>query len=63
MTEYKKDLLELAYFKKRFKEEGNKAMWRECVKVEKVAKNSSIDDAQMIVGHALNVIHEHFRRY
>ena len=63
MTEYKKDLLELAYFKRRFKEDGNKAMWRECVKVEKVAKNSNEDDAQMIVRHALEVIHEHFKRY
>ena len=63
MTEYKKDLLELAYFKRRFKDDGNKAMWKECVKVEKVAKNSSEDDAQMIVKHALDVIHEHFRRY
>ena len=63
MTEYKKDLLELAYLKKRFKEEGNKVMWRECIKVEKVAKNSSEDDAQMIVRHALDVIHKYFRRY
>ena len=63
MTEYKKDLLELAYFKRRFKEEGNKAMHKECIKVEKVAKNSSEDDAQMIIRHALDVIHEHFRRY
>jgi hypothetical protein len=63
MTEYQKDLLELAYFKRRFREEGNKTMWRECIKVEKVAKNSPADDAQMIVRHALDVIHEHFRRY
>lgn len=62
MTEYKKDLLELAYFKRRFKEEGNKTMWRECIKVEKVAKNYNTDEAQMIVRHALEVIHEHFRR-
>ena len=62
MTEYKKDLLELAYLKKRFKEEGNKTMWRECIKVEKVAKNSSMEDAQMIVKHALDVIHNHFWR-
>ena len=63
MTEFKKDLLELAYFKKCFKNEGNKAMWRECIKVEKVAKASSEDDAQRIVRHALEVIHKHFGRY
>lgn len=62
MTEYKKDLLELAYLKRRFKEEGNKVMWKECIKVEKVAKASSEEDAQMIVRHALDVIHEYFRR-
>jgi hypothetical protein len=63
MTEFQKDCIELAYFKQRFKEEGNKAMWHECCKVEKVAKKSSKEDAQMIVRHALDVIHEHFKRY
>lgn len=62
MTEFQKDKAELAYFKKCFKDEGNKAMWRECVKVEKVAKASSIEDAQRIIKHALEVIHEHFGR-
>lgn len=62
MTEFQKDKAELAYFKKCFKNEGNKKMWKECIKVEKVAKASSIEDAQLIIRHALEVIHEHFGR-
>lgn len=62
LTEFQKDKAELAYWKKCFHDEGNKAMWRECVKVEKVAKASSIEDAQRIIKHALEVIHQHFRR-
>lgn len=34
--EDKKDLEELKYWKKVFKEQGNKVMWRECLKVEKL---------------------------
>lgn len=34
--EDRKDLKELIYWKKVFKSQGNKAMWRECVKVEKL---------------------------
>lgn len=34
--EDKKDLKELQYWKKVFKEQGNKVMWRECLKVEKL---------------------------
>lgn len=66
MTEYQKDLLELEYFKKCFKDAGNKVMWRECIKVEKAAKRISKESkeaAQNIVRHALEVIHEHFRRW
>lgn len=62
LTEFQKDKAELAYFKKCFKDEGNKKMWKECIKVEKVAKASSIDDAQRIMKHALEVIHRHFGR-
>lgn len=62
LTEFQKDKAELAYFKKCFKDEGNKAMWHQCCKVEKVAKSSSIEDAQRIIKHALEVIHQHFRR-
>jgi hypothetical protein len=62
LTEFQKDKAELAYFKKCFHDDGNKSMWRECVKVEKVAKASSIEDAQRIIRHALEVIHEHFGR-
>lgn len=59
MTEYRKDLMELASWKKHFKEQGNKTMWRECIKVEKVAKEKK-DDAAFIVRHALDVLHGHF---
>lgn len=62
LTEFQKDKAELAYFKKCFKDEGNKGMWKECIKVEKVAKASSIDDAQRIIKHALETIHKHFSR-
>lgn len=62
LTEFQKDKVELAYFKKCFKDEGNKKMWHQCCKVEKVAKNSSIDDAQRIIKHALEIIHKHFGR-
>lgn len=34
--EDKKDLKELKYWKKVFKEQGNKVMWKECLKVEKL---------------------------
>lgn len=62
LTEFQKDKAELAYFKKCFKDEGNKKMWHECCNVEKVAKESSIEDAQRIIKHALEVIHRHFGR-
>ena len=59
MTEYKKDLMELASWKKFFKENGNKTMWHECIKVEKVAKVKK-DEAAFIVKHALDVLHGKF---
>ena len=62
LTEFQKDKAELAYFKKCFKDEGNKSMWHECCKVEGVAKASSIEDARRIIKHALEVIHRHFGR-
>lgn len=60
MTNYKKDLEELKYWKQRFREAGNKAMWHQCCKVEKLAKESPIEQAQKIVAHALEVIHRTF---
>ena len=62
LTEFQKDKAELAYWKKVFHDEGNKRQWHEVCKVEKVAKASSIDDAQRIIKHALEVIHRHFGR-
>lgn len=61
MTEYQKDLAELRAWKKYFKEQGNKTMWHECCKVEKVAKTKETkDDAAIIVKHAIDVLHGHF---
>ena len=59
--EYKKDLAELASWKKYFKETGNKSMWRECIKVEKVIQAKK-DDAALIIRHALDVLHKTFAR-
>lgn len=59
--EYRKDLAELASWKKHFKETGNMSMWRECIKVEKVIQVKK-DDAALIVKHALDVLHKTFAR-
>lgn len=59
MTEFKKDCLELAYWKKNFKNDGNKAMWRECCKVEKIIKERK-EEAAEIVKHALEVLRNVF---
>ena len=61
MTEFQKDLLELAGWKKHFKETKNMSMWRECIKVEKAVKAKK-EEAAVIVRHALEVLHNTFRR-
>ena len=61
MTEFQKDLLELADWKKHFKATGNKDMWRECIKVEKAVKAKK-EEAAVIVRHALEVLHNTYRR-
>lgn len=61
MTEYKKDLMELASWKKYFKEEGNKRLWHECCTIEKIVKEKGIE-AWPVVKHALEVAHKHFKR-
>lgn len=61
MTEFQKDLLELADWKKHFKATKNMAMWRECIKVEKAVKAKK-EEAAVIVRHALEVLHNTFRR-
>lgn len=60
MTELKKDLAELASWKKFFKETGKKAMWHECLRVEKVLKTKNAEDKAIIVKHALDVLHGNF---
>lgn len=62
VNEFKKDLLELEYWKDRFKEGGNKTMWHECCKVLKIAKEKKLE-AAIIVEHALDVIHKTFSKY
>jgi hypothetical protein len=61
MTEFQKDCLELASWKKNFKLDGNKSMWHECCKVEKVIKEKK-EAAAPIVKHALEVLHRTFGR-
>ena len=60
MTEFKKDLMELKYWKERFKEAGNKTMWHECCKVEKLAKTASKKEVTFILQHALDTLHGKF---
>ena len=62
LNEFRKDLLELEYWKDRFKEAGNKTMWHECCKVLKIAKEKKLE-ATVIVKHALDVIHNTFSKY
>ena len=60
MTEFKKDLMELKYWKERFREAGNKTMWHQCCKVEKLAKTETKENAALIVKHALDTLHGTF---
>lgn len=62
VNEFRKDLLELEYWKDRFREAGNKTMWHECCKVLKIAKEKKLE-AAIIVEHALDVIHKTFSKY
>lgn len=59
LTEFKKDLMELAAWKKVFREDGNKLNWHECCKIEKIVKVKG-EEAWPIVKHALEVCHKHF---
>lgn len=58
-TEFQKDLMELASWKKYFKENDNKRLWHECCKIEKIVKVKG-EEAWPIVKHALEVCHTHF---
>ena len=59
----KRDLKELAYWKAEFKKAGNKVMWHECCRVEKFAKFNKPEDAEIVVKHALDVLHGRFSKY
>lgn len=58
-TEFQKDLMELASWKKYFKDNGNKKLWHECCTIEKLVKVKGVE-AEPIVKHALEVCHKHF---
>lgn len=59
LIEFKKDCLELSYWKKVFKENDNKKLWHECCTIEKMVKEKGIE-AWPVVKHALDVIHRTF---
>lgn len=59
MSEFKKSLLELAQWKKVFREHGNKKLWHECCTIEKIVKVKGIE-AEPMVQHALEVCHMYF---
>ena len=61
LIELKKDLMELASWKKVFKENNNKKLWHECCTIEKIVKEKGIE-ASPAVKHALEVIHRYFTR-
>jgi hypothetical protein len=61
LAEFQKDLEELAIWKKTFKENGNIKNWRECIAIEKMAKENGIK-TKSIVKHALEVAHNYFRK-
>ena len=61
VTEFKKDCLELASWKKVFKENGSKKLWHECCTIEKMIKAKK-EEAWPAVKHALDVCHQHFGR-
>lgn len=61
LAEFKKDLMELAAWKKVFKENNNKKLWHECCFIEKTVKDKGIE-ARPMVKHALEVAHKYFKR-
>lgn len=61
LAEFKKDLMELASWKKVFKENNNKKLWHQCCTIEKIVKEKGIE-ARPVVQHALEVIHKTFGR-
>lgn len=61
LIEFKKDLMELGAWKKVFKENKNKKLWKQCCTIEKMVKEKGIE-AKPVVKHALEVIHNTFGR-
>ena len=58
-NEFKKDLMELAAWKKVFRENGNKKLWHQCCTIEKIVKAKGME-AEPVVKHALEVCHKYF---
>jgi hypothetical protein len=64
LTELKKARQMLAAWKVEFRKAGNKVMWHECSKVEKVVKNTpERKDKLLLLNHALDVLHGRFSKY
>ena len=61
LIEFKKDLMELKAWKKVFKENDNKKLWKQCCTIEKIVKEKGLE-ARPVVQHALDVCHKHFGR-
>ena len=59
LTELKKDCMELASWKKVFKENGNNKLWHQCCSIEKMVKEKGLE-VQPVVKHALEVTHRYF---
>jgi hypothetical protein len=59
-AEYKKDCMELAYWKQVFKP-VNKRLWKECCTIERAIKTRG-QEAWPMIKHALEVIHTHYER-
>lgn len=58
---FKRDCMILSNWKKVFKENNGKKLWKDCCKIEKMVKEQGIE-AWPAVEHALAVISKHFER-
>ena len=58
---FKKDCMILSNWKKVFKENNGKKLWKDCCKIEKMVKEQGIE-AWPVVEHALEVISKYFER-
>lgn len=61
LNAFKKDCMILSNWKKVFKENNGKKLWKECCKIERMVKEKGIE-AWPAVEHALEVISKYFER-